>query len=137
MRNNKGFTLIELLAVIIILAIIAVITTPIILNVVNDARKDAASDKAWGTIDAVRITYAQYQAKDTAYTGDAITVDFEGGQPTIGEMAVKMSGQKPQSGTVTINTDGTITCDNLKFDSYYCTTNDGTTMTCEAKKNVK
>ncbi len=36
-----GFTLIELLAVIIILAIIALIATPIILNVINDARKSA------------------------------------------------------------------------------------------------
>ena len=38
---KKGFTLIELLAVIIILAIIAVIATPIILNVIDDARKSA------------------------------------------------------------------------------------------------
>ncbi len=36
-----GFTLIELLAVIIILAIIALIATPIILNVIDDARKSA------------------------------------------------------------------------------------------------
>ena len=38
---KKGFTLIELLAVIIILAIIALIATPIILNVIEDARKSA------------------------------------------------------------------------------------------------
>ena len=38
---KKGFTLIELLAVIIILAIIALIATPIVLNVINDARKSA------------------------------------------------------------------------------------------------
>ena len=39
--SKKGFTLIELLAVIIILAIIALIATPIILNVVEDARISA------------------------------------------------------------------------------------------------
>ena len=39
--NKKGFTLIELLAVIIILAIVALIATPIILDVVEDARKSA------------------------------------------------------------------------------------------------
>ena len=38
---KKGFTLIELLAVIIILAIVALIATPIILDVVDDARKSA------------------------------------------------------------------------------------------------
>ncbi len=39
--NRKAFTLIELLAVIIILAIVALIATPIILDVVDDARKSA------------------------------------------------------------------------------------------------
>ncbi len=41
MKKN-GFTLIELLAVIIILAVVALIATPIVLNVVDDARKSAA-----------------------------------------------------------------------------------------------
>lgn len=37
--KNKGFTLIELLAVIVILAIIALIATPIILGIIKDARE--------------------------------------------------------------------------------------------------
>ena len=41
---KKGFTLIELLAVIIILAIVALIATPIILDVVEDARNCAAAE---------------------------------------------------------------------------------------------
>ena len=43
---KKGFTLIELLAVIIILAIVALVATPIILNVIDDARKSAAESEA-------------------------------------------------------------------------------------------
>ena len=42
---NKAFTLIELLAVIIILAIIALIATPIILDVVEDARISAGKSE--------------------------------------------------------------------------------------------
>lgn len=42
---KKGFTLIELLAVIIILAIVALIATPIVLDVVEDARKSAAKSE--------------------------------------------------------------------------------------------
>ena len=40
--KKKGFTLIELLAVIIILAVVALIATPIVLNVIDDARSSAA-----------------------------------------------------------------------------------------------
>ena len=46
-KRNKGFTLVELLAVIVILALIALIATPIILNVINDAKKQAAKDSAY------------------------------------------------------------------------------------------
>ena len=47
MRNKKsGFTLIELLAVIIILAIVALIATPIILDVIGDARISAGRSEA-------------------------------------------------------------------------------------------
>ena len=38
---KKGFTLIELLAVIVILAIIALIATPIILGIINDAKEES------------------------------------------------------------------------------------------------
>ena len=40
-KRKNGFTLIELLAVIVILAIIALIATPIILGIVEDAKRDA------------------------------------------------------------------------------------------------
>ena len=53
MKSNKGFTLIELLAVIVILAIIALIATPRILDVVEDARKGAAKSSILGYIDAI------------------------------------------------------------------------------------
>ena len=52
-KRNKGFTLIELLAVIVILALIALIATPIILNIIKDAKRSAAKDSAYGYIDAV------------------------------------------------------------------------------------
>ena len=37
--KNKGFTLIELLGVIIILALVAVITTPVITGIIEDSKK--------------------------------------------------------------------------------------------------
>lgn len=37
--KKRGFTLVELLAVIVILSVIALIAMPIILNIIEDAKK--------------------------------------------------------------------------------------------------
>jgi len=58
---KKGFTLIELLAVIVILAIIALIATPIILGIINDARKESNERSAELYASAVRNAIASYQ----------------------------------------------------------------------------
>lgn len=58
MKNRKAFTLIELLAIIVILAVIAVITVPIILGVIDDAKKGTAQDSAYGFKDAIDKYYA-------------------------------------------------------------------------------
>lgn len=144
MRNNsKGFTLIELLAVIVILAIIALITTPIILNVIEQSRRNAAVDKAWGTIDAVRVAYAQAQVGSEP-VGLPFTVNFpknEGGkggegeqwgtndatgggygQGYINDQPVSASGEMPSEGWITIRYDGEIVAHQLRFGQYYCST---------------
>ena len=43
---KKGFTLIELLAVIVILAVIALIAIPIVMNIIEDAKKNSAINSA-------------------------------------------------------------------------------------------
>ena len=58
--KNKGFTLIELLAVIVILAIIALIATPIILGIINDARESAKQRTAELVANGVELAYTSY-----------------------------------------------------------------------------
>ena len=70
MNKNKGFTLVELLAVIVILAIIALIATPIILNVISDAKKQAALESFKGYIDGAEkaIVLNEFEdEKDTTF----------------------------------------------------------------------
>ena len=62
---KKGFTLIELLAVIVILAIIALIATPIILGIINDAREESNERSAELYASAVRNAVAAYQLTGT------------------------------------------------------------------------
>ena len=53
--NKKGFTLIELLAVIVILAIIALIVTPVISNIIASAKKAANARSVEGHVKDIQI----------------------------------------------------------------------------------
>lgn len=61
MKNKKlilqkhGFTLIELLAVIIILAVIALIATPIVFNVIDNVKENAFKSNINGLLETIRL----------------------------------------------------------------------------------
>ena len=112
MKNKKGFTLIELLAIIVILAIIAVITVPIILNIIENSKKGAAKDSAYGYKDAVQKYSIHLQTEDS---------DSDGlnGSYTVEELktaGLRVSGQSPDNGTILIDEEGMSGC--LEFDEY-------------------
>ena len=91
MKNKKiGFTLIELLAVIIVLAIIALIATPIIFNVIENAKIKSLENSCYGVIDAVRTKYAEGLLNLNKITNG-----------NVNELTV--SGEKPMAGTWTID----------------------------------
>ena len=128
--KNKGFTLIELLAVIVILAIIALIATPIILSIINDARKGAAKQGAELVISNVELAYA------TAYTNSSVP----GTAPKLSEVAAafKMKGatMTVANGKATFTVDDTnVTCAQDEAEGKLkvtCTTSDNKTATTTA-----
>src|SRR5574344_928501 len=61
---KKGFTLIELLAVIVILAILALIVSPIISGVITNAKLSAAERSLEGYVSAVELAEINYQTKN-------------------------------------------------------------------------
>ena len=68
--KKDGFTLVELLAVVVILAVVALIATPIILNVINDAKKSSIKQSAIGYVDAVEKTILEKKTNtDVDYDG--------------------------------------------------------------------
>ncbi len=97
--KKKGFTLIELLAVIVILAIIALISTPIIINVIDRAQKGAFENSAYGVIDAAKLYYAE------SY------LDGNTGEETFtfpADTKLKLSGTKPTGGHVVVDAEGKV-----------------------------
>ena len=115
MKKQKGFTLIELLAIIVILAIIAVITVPIILNVIDNAKRGTAKDSAYGYKDAISKYYVSGMLEDESIklSGDYNVVDGK-----LGEYDIPFSGTKPTSGYLTFEnnalTSGCLTIDEYK-----------------------
>ena len=94
-EKNKGFTLIELLAVIVILALIALIATPIILNVINDAKKQAAKDSFHENGKAVeKDDKKDEETIDVYKDGTAIYYNPETGKKCNESEAVSTPGTK-------------------------------------------
>ena len=70
--NKKGFTLVELLAVIVILAVIALIATPVVLNMIEESRKGAAESSALSYVEQVEnkiVINSMNATDDTNYDG--------------------------------------------------------------------
>ena len=113
MKNKKGFTLIELLAVIVILAIIALIATPIILNMIDNAKKGAAKDSAYGYIEAIDFQNSMSGIDNKKYKMVGPGEDLD-----VNSLDVKVKGSKPESGKVTIDASGRVTSAELCINNY-------------------
>ena len=92
--KKKGFTLIELLAVIVVLAVIALIATPIVLNLVKTAKIGAAEQSVTGYVKAVENTIIKdminnKEVSDGTYKYNSIEADISGKRPTGGKYTVK------------------------------------------------
>ena len=87
--KKKGFTLIELLAVIVILAIIALITTPMIMDVIENARKGAAIQSVNGLLEAgeqYQVEFMMDGKPSNVIDLTSDTLNIKGSKPDSGEL---------------------------------------------------
>ena len=135
-KKKKGFTLIELLAVIVVLSIIALITTPIIFNVIENAKIKSIEKSCYGVIDAVRTKYAEGLLNlNKITTGDVNELTVAGEKPIAGTWTIYNSKDSVEKG---------IKIEGVKFASmkdYVCTNvnSDGTinsNVTCTKENDV-
>ncbi|MFV0249577.1 MAG: prepilin-type N-terminal cleavage/methylation domain-containing protein [Bacilli bacterium] len=110
--KNKGFTLVELLAVIVVLAVIAVISTPIILGVIETAKQGAAKSSVLGYVDTIE-KYAMVSQLDSSK-------DLINGTYLVEEMnnLVSLKGEAPTSGVVVVNESGEVTLASVCINNY-------------------
>ena len=119
MKNKKGFTLIELLAVIVVLAIIALIATPIVMNTIKNAKKGAAERTADNYIKQVETAVAESRIDGTKIANGDYQIQSDGNLcPLLGcgtdnkdKITIDMSGNKPTSGIIKIENGGVSSTD--------------------------
>ena len=103
--NKKGFTLVELLAVIVILAIIALIATPIVINVIGEARKGADARSVEGYVKAYESAYYQELIKSNSPKfGEPLTVEYSGATVTCDTLTLGADNKIDATCTVNGNT---------------------------------
>jgi len=101
---KKAFTLIELLAVIIVLAIVALIATPILLDVIEDSRKSTAKSSTALILNAAKLYYAESHFKN-----EGSFSEYECSyNDKKGCDALLLNGEKPNSGTLKISATGVV-----------------------------
>ena len=101
---KKGFTLIELLAVIVILAIIALIATPIILNTINNSKESTIKRSSEQYISALELTLLKVEMDNN----DITTCIVEDKNLKCGEKEYKieLDGEYPEEPEIEIYSTG-------------------------------
>lgn len=97
-KKNNAFTLIELLAIIVILAIIAVITVPIILNIIENAKKGAAASSANGYKDGVEKYYISRLFENSNTQDTILNGMYSVSEGKLNNIDIPTEGTKPTSG---------------------------------------
>ena len=110
-EKNSGFTLIELLAVIVILAIITLIATPIILNIIKDSKEESNKRSIEMYAKAIENSIIKYQMLSNQKingaflsTEDGRLLTQEGRDPLV----IEYDGSKIFCSLVEIYDDGNI-----------------------------
>ena len=137
MKNKKGFTLIELLAVIVVLAIIALIATPIVMNTIKKSQKGAAERSVENYIEALETAVATAKLDGKDVLDGTYTIEGNGnligeGLPD-GKLTIEMNGKKPSGGTIKIS-NGQVTTDSKMTVGSYEVAYNPTTKKYEASE---
>lgn len=120
--KRRGFTLIELLAVIVILAIIALIASPIVIGVIEDSRKEAKAKTVGQIIATAKYYVATEQLKNESVQVGETTLELN-----PDDNVLSYDGEQADGGQIQVGEDGKVVItEKIEIDDYYCGYSDGT-----------
>ena len=124
---KKGFTLIELLAVIVILAIIAAISVPIVLNIIDDSNINSIKTSASMYLKSVNLYISNAELNKSKISPGIYPITSDGDicigilneQECNGEVIkIEVKGNKPSSGKVKIDQNSNIELEDIEISGY-------------------
>ena len=94
--RKRGFTLIELIAVLVIMAILALIVTPLVMNIIRKAKlaADKRSIDAYGR--SIELAIAGYLLDNGKFPTD------------VSQLTIEYSGNKVECSTTQLNSDSSV-----------------------------
>jgi prepilin-type N-terminal cleavage/methylation domain-containing protein len=126
--KKKGFTLIELLAVIVILAVIAIVITPMIMSTIKASQMNSWKDSTYGMVSTIENYYARKltTANYAEVTGFDLATDTE----------LEYSGERPKTGKAVLYADGSVAIEmsNGVYCAYKTRNNDTIIVTDDLNK---
>ena len=117
--KTKGFTLIELLAVIVILAIIALIATPIIIGIVKDAKNQAEIRNVEIYLSAAKQAVARKNMFEEINNSTCEVQENGSLSCNNGEVLVEMNKETAVGGTIIFDGEKVVGVSNLRIGSKY------------------
>ena len=120
--KKKGFTLIELLAVIVILAIIALIATPLVLKYIEKSRKESKVDSAYSFVRNLETEIANFSIKNNGKKYNGQPTDkgyYELTSFENSDIDTTVKGDKPNSIKVCLSSLGQVDKAMFEYSKYY------------------
>lgn len=140
-EHYKSIRIIEYVMVIIVLLIVLIIVVPSLLKIIDNVNQNASITSTKGTVDTVKAIYTDMNLTNevalpfkAVFNKDGYTL-YENGKKVKYKIIfnIKFDGKLPTDGSITINTDGTITVKNLTFGSFKCNQTPNKELTCEKR----
>ena len=138
MKKNKGFTLTELLAVLVILAILALIATPIITTLIRNSKIRTSERAIEGLLDSIDVYYGRRIIEDNGVFNNnnllyiAFGTSYDESEVGLinGNTDLEYNGTRITGGRVSLDRYKKIEIvEPLRVNNYYCIK--------DAKNNIK
>lgn len=142
-ENEKRSTIrtIEYSAILVFFLIIIIILVPSVYKIVYNMAKDSATTSTQGMIDTVKSYYVDINLLNEVGLPFKVVFDedgytfYENGKKVEYEshLNIETTGKAPTSGSIQINTDGTVTVTDLTFGNFKCNQTNSSDIVCDNK----